>query len=61
MAKAAIRPSILTDREPFHEIQALLAHPSPGQPRQELLLEDGLHMNADGYQIWNLALEPLLK
>ncbi len=32
-----------------------------GQPRQELLLEDGLHMNADGYQIWNLALEPLLK
>lgn len=31
------------------------------QPRQELLLEDGLHMNADGYQIWNLALEPLLK
>ncbi|MBC7964876.1 MAG: hypothetical protein H7Z17_03030 [Fuerstia sp.] len=32
-----------------------------GQPRPELLVEDGLHMNADGYQIWNNALEPLLK
>jgi lysophospholipase L1-like esterase len=34
---------------------------SDGQPRPELLLEDGLHMNYDGYQIWNAALEPLLK
>ena len=32
-----------------------------GQPRPELLKEDGLHMNADGYRIWNEALEPLLK
>ena len=31
-----------------------------GQPRKELLLEDGLHMNADGYQIWNDALEAIL-
>jgi len=31
-----------------------------GQPRPELLLEDGLHMNADGYQIWNNALEAVL-
>jgi lysophospholipase L1-like esterase len=30
------------------------------QPRPELLLEDGLHMNNAGYQIWNAALEPLL-
>ena len=34
---------------------------SDEQPRPELLLEDGLHMNHDGYQIWNDALEPLLK
>jgi len=26
-----------------------------------LLLEDGLHMNADGYQIWNRTLGPALK
>lgn len=31
-----------------------------GQPRPELLLEDGLHMNAAGYQIWNTALEAIL-
>ncbi len=31
-----------------------------GQPRPDLLLEDGLHMNADGYQIWNNALEAIL-
>ena len=31
-----------------------------GQPRPELLLKDGLHMNADGYQIWNNALEAIL-
>ena len=31
-----------------------------GQPRPELLREDGLHMNADGYQIWNNALEVVL-
>lgn len=31
-----------------------------GQPRPELLLNDGLHMTADGYKIWNDALKPLL-
>ena len=31
-----------------------------GQPRPELLLEDGLHMNEAGYQIWNNALEAIL-
>jgi len=32
-----------------------------GQPRPELFVKDGLHLNSDGYQIWNTALEPLLK
>lgn len=32
-----------------------------GQPRPELLLNDGLHMTADGYKIWNDALGPLLR
>lgn len=31
-----------------------------GQPRPELLLEDGLHMNKDGYRIWSEALEAVL-
>ena len=26
---------------------------SDGKPRPELFLDDGLHMNAQGYQIWS--------
>ncbi len=32
-----------------------------GQPRKELLLDDGLHMTPAGYKIWNDALRPLLQ
>jgi len=32
-----------------------------GLPRKELFLQDMLHMNADGYAIWQKALEPVLK
>ena len=32
-----------------------------GQPRKELLVEDGLHMTPEGYKIWNAALKPLLQ
>ncbi len=32
-----------------------------GNPRKELFIEDGLHMNANGYQIWQRAIEPKLK
>lgn len=32
-----------------------------GEPRRELFLKDMLHMNADGYAIWQKALEPYLK
>lgn len=32
-----------------------------GEPRRELLVEDGLHMTPAGYAIWNDALRPLLK
>jgi acetyl esterase/lipase len=31
-----------------------------GQPRQELFLEDGLHMNSQGYAIWRDLLVPLV-
>jgi lysophospholipase L1-like esterase len=44
----------------FLDIWPLMLDAS-GQPRPELLLEDGLHMSKDGYQIWSTALEPLLK
>ena len=32
-----------------------------GQPRKELFLSDMLHMNPEGYAIWQKALQPVLK
>lgn len=32
-----------------------------GKPREELFVEDMLHMNAEGYRIWQKALYPYLK
>jgi lysophospholipase L1-like esterase len=32
-----------------------------GKPRQELFLEDGLHMNAGGYAIWRDLIAPILR
>lgn len=32
-----------------------------GQPREELFVEDRLHMNATGYKIWQKAIQPYLK
>jgi lysophospholipase L1-like esterase len=32
-----------------------------GQPRAELFLEDGLHMNAKGYAIWRDLIDPVLR
>jgi len=31
-----------------------------GQPRPELFLNDGLHMNASGYDLWTRVLKPVL-
>jgi lysophospholipase L1-like esterase len=32
-----------------------------GQPRKELFLDDGLHLNGRGYEAWNEVLAPILK
>jgi lysophospholipase L1-like esterase len=32
-----------------------------GEPRKEILVEDGLHMNAAGYDLWAKLLRPLLE
>ena len=34
---------------------------SSGQPRKELFLDDGLHMNARGYAIWRDLVQPILR
>jgi lysophospholipase L1-like esterase len=31
------------------------------RPRPELFVEDGLHMNSEGYRLWNEKLRPVLK
>ena len=31
------------------------------KPRKELFLEDGLHLSAQGYQLWSVLLRPLLQ
>jgi len=32
-----------------------------GKPNPTLLLEDGLHLNAEGYKLWNNILAPILE
>jgi lysophospholipase L1-like esterase len=32
-----------------------------GQPRKELFRDDGLHLSAAGYELWNETLRPALK
>jgi lysophospholipase L1-like esterase len=31
-----------------------------GRPREEIFLDDRLHMNARGYEIWRVAIRPHL-
>ncbi|MFB3788446.1 MAG: SGNH/GDSL hydrolase family protein [bacterium] len=32
-----------------------------GQPRKELFLDDGLHLNGEGYKLWTSLVKPLLQ
>jgi lysophospholipase L1-like esterase len=32
-----------------------------GMPRRELFLDDGLHLNAKGYQLWTSIAAPIIK
>ncbi len=58
---ALIRADILP-RKKIHFIDTTAALcDSQGKARADLLIADGLHMNADGYAIWTKVLTPLLK
>jgi lysophospholipase L1-like esterase len=46
-------------RTSFVDIYHKMLNPD-GSPREELFLEDRLHMNADGYAIWKKAIMPHL-
>jgi lysophospholipase L1-like esterase len=56
---------ITEDAEELGDIQYLDVWPAmlndSGEPRKEILVEDGLHMNAAGYDLWAKLLRPLLE
>ncbi|HEY0946585.1 MAG TPA: GDSL-type esterase/lipase family protein [Opitutaceae bacterium] len=47
-------------RRRFVDVATLLLD-ADGQPRRELFVDDGLHMNASGYHLWVRTLSPLLE
>ncbi|HWA39652.1 MAG TPA: GDSL-type esterase/lipase family protein [Burkholderiales bacterium] len=57
----ALRSFAATDpRLAFVDIYTPMTNPD-GSVRAELFAEDGLHMNAAGYEIWRKALAPVLR
>jgi lysophospholipase L1-like esterase len=60
-ANAAIKAFLNTKkRAVFVDVYPLMLDVE-GKPRKELFVEDMLHMNKSGYEIWQKALEPVLK
>ena len=47
-------------RQMFLDIATPMIASSDGQPRAELFLKDGLHLNDAGYKLWSTLLEPHL-
>ena len=55
-----VRDRVRTDNQlAYVDVFAPMLNKS-GQPRRELFLEDGLHMNSQGYAIWRDLLAPLV-
>lgn len=47
------------DRLHFFDLQDIFLDAN-GEPRAELFIEDGLHLNADGYALWTERMKPVL-
>lgn len=58
---ALIEAHVKTDKRLNFINTAPLMRAADGGPRPELLAKDGLHMNDDGYKIWNEFVGPLLR
>ena len=56
-----VRAFVKTDERLGYIDTAAKMRAADGGPRPELLLEDGLHMNADGYRIWNEIVGAILR
>lgn len=61
VANTAIKAFLETQkRAAFVDVYPLMLD-AEGKPRKELFINDMLHMNKNGYAIWQKALEPVLK
>lgn len=60
-ANSGIREFLATRRRAtFVDVYSLMLD-NQGQPRQDLFLNDNLHMNRSGYEIWKAALTPYMR
>ncbi len=60
-ANQLIRDYIATDNKLVYVDVFTPMLDANGQPRRELFLEDGLHMNTTGYAIWRDLIDPVLR
>ena len=60
-ANRLVREYVAADKTLSYVDVATPMFKADGQPRPELFVSDGLHMNAEGYKIWTSILTPLLK
>jgi len=60
-ANALIRRHCSTDRRLGYVDVFTRMLGRDGRPRRELFLEDGLHLNAEGYALWTRIIRPLLR
>ena len=54
------REAVATDERIIYVDTATPMLGTDGQPRRELFLDDGLHLNAKGYALWTETLRPAL-
>ena len=60
-ANALIREHTETDaRLQFVDIDTPMIGPD-GKPREELFIQDGLHLSREGYDLWNAIIRPYLR
>jgi lysophospholipase L1-like esterase len=59
-ANAMIRDFMKKDDRLFFADTATPMLGRDGKPRAELFVEDGLHLNAEGYKLWTDVLTPLI-
>jgi lysophospholipase L1-like esterase len=60
VANSAVEKMAINDDRLDYVDTATVLLSRDGRPRPELFLDDGLHLNAEGYRIWNDTLRPAI-